>query len=52
MWQIQLAGGGQQSAHAIGLGVALGIHAALIGYVKSKGAFGDSQELVVSPVQH
>jgi len=39
IWQIQLAGGGQASAHAIGLGTAIGIHVAILAYARAKGAF-------------
>ena len=38
IWQIQLAGGGRLSSHAIGLGAAIGIHGAIIAYARAKGA--------------
>ena len=36
IWQIQRAGFGQAGAHAIGLGVALAIHMAIVGYTMAR----------------
>lgn len=39
IWQIDLAGGGAWYYHLIGIGTAIAIHAAIIAYVASRGAF-------------
>jgi len=39
IWQIQLSGGGSFAAQAIGIVVAIGIHAVIIIYARAKGAF-------------
>jgi len=47
MQQIQLAGGGQIRVRAVGLGVAIGIHVAIIAYARVKGAFATGRDQAV-----